>query len=403
MNSQTQTSEHGRLCGQSYSSRFFRAVSATPSAIQNISRRHHSTLRTCTVSGRTLRLPDICGTGVQNGLSSTRHMVCSTRGRFGTRVGKSAWCARSGRMPRIAAPPVFTPFQKENTRVCVSTVCAIRFASFPMEWICREQLRVESSPFEPVAQGRKVLLYLGRIHSKKGLANLIRAWKATPNSQSSRLNSWILAIAGWDQGGHEEELKRLASELGISFVEVKGQKLQGGDQPAARHSRSGAGAKSENRATAVSQLSTPEIFASDTINSQRSPSLLFLGPRFGEEKASAYRNADAFVLPSLSEGLPMAILEAWAHAKPVLMTPECNLPEGFAAGAALRIGSEAADIGTGLTQLFGMADSDRKQMGTRGRSLVAEKFSWPRIGEQMRAVYEWVLGGGPPPDTVRLN
>ena len=99
----------------------------------------------------------------------------------------------------------------------------------------------------------------------------------------------------------------------------------------------------------------------------------------------------------------MAILEAWTHAKPVLMTPECNLPEGFAAGAALRIGSEAADIGTGLTQLFGMADSDRKQMGTRGRSLVAEKFSWPRIGEQMRAVYEWVLGGGAPPDTVRLN
>ena len=265
------------------------------------------------------------------------------------------------------------------------------------------ELRVESSPFEPVAQGRKVLLYLGRIHSKKGLANLIRAWKATPNSQSSRLNSWILAIAGWDQGGHEEELKRLASELGISFVEVKGQKLQGVDQPAARHSRSGAGAKSENRATAVSQLSTPEIVASDTVNSQRSPSLLFLGPRFGEEKATAYRNADAFVLPSLSEGLPMAILEAWAHAKPVLMTPECNLPEGFAAGAALRIGSEAADIGTGLTQLFGMADSDRKQMGTRGRSLVAEKFSWPRIGEQMRAVYDWALGGGAPPDTVRLN
>src|SRR5438552_4392289 len=188
------------------------------------------------------------------------------------------------------------------------------------------ELRVESSPFEPVAQGRKVLLYLGRIHSKKGLANLIRAWKATPNSQSSRLNSWILAIAGWDQGGHEEELKRLASELGISFLEVKGQKLQGGDQPSARHSRSGAGAKSENRATAVSQLSTPEIVASETVNSQRSPSLLFLGPRFGEEKATAYRNADGFVLPSLSEGLPMAILEAWAHAKPVLMTSECNLP-----------------------------------------------------------------------------
>jgi hypothetical protein len=34
---------------------------------------------------------------------------------------------------------------------------------------------------------------------------------------------------------------------------------------------------------------------------------------------------------------------------------------------------------------------------------VATKFSWPRIGEQMRSVYEWVLGGGPPPEAVRVD
>jgi hypothetical protein len=33
---------------------------------------------------------------------------------------------------------------------------------------------------------------------------------------------------------------------------------------------------------------------------------------------------------------------------------------------------------------------------------VSTNFSWPRIGEQMRSVYEWVLGGGPTPQTVRL-
>ena len=63
----------------------------------------------------------------------------------------------------------------------------------------------------------------------------------------------------------------------------------------------------------------------------------FPGPQFGTAKAAAYRRADAFVLPSLSEGLPMAILEAWAHEKPVLMTDACNLPEGFAARAAIRL------------------------------------------------------------------
>jgi hypothetical protein len=40
-------------------------------------------------------------------------------------------------------------------------------------------------------------------------------------------------------------------------------------------------------------------------------------------------------------------------------------------------------------------------MGARGRDLVATKFSWPQVGEQMRAVYEWMLGGAVP-ENVRI-
>jgi poly(glycerol-phosphate) alpha-glucosyltransferase len=95
------------------------------------------------------------------------------------------------------------------------------------------------------------------------------------------------------------------------------------------------------------------------------------------------------------------VLEAWAYAKPVLMTPECNLPEGFSAGAALRIGPGPEEIADGLRCIIEMSDDDRRAMGARGRDLVATKFSWPPIGEQMRAVCEWVVGGEMP-NTVRL-
>jgi glycosyltransferase involved in cell wall biosynthesis len=193
------------------------------------------------------------------------------------------------------------------------------------------------------SENPKTLLYLGRLHRKKNLANLIRAWNKTFHSQDRNSDSWVLAIAGWDQGGYESELRRTA-----------------------------AGA-----------------------------SVVFLGPRFGAEKGECYRACDAFILPSLSEGLPMTVLEAWAHAKPVLMTPECNLPEGFQANAALRIGTTPDEIAAGLKQLAEMSAEDRNQMGNRGRVLVATRFSWPRIGEQMRAVYEWMLGGEMP-DSVRL-
>jgi poly(glycerol-phosphate) alpha-glucosyltransferase len=193
------------------------------------------------------------------------------------------------------------------------------------------------------SESRRTLLYLGRLHRKKNLANLIRAWKKAFNSVGPNGDSWVLAIAGWDQGGYESELKQIA--VGASVV--------------------------------------------------------FLGPRFGVEKSECYRTCDAFVLPSLSEGLPMTVLEAWAYAKPVLMTPECNLPEGFSAKAAVRIGTSSDDIAAGLNQLAEMSDGDRIAMGARGRDLVSKNFSWPRIGEEMRAVYEWVLGGEMP-NTVRL-
>ena len=199
------------------------------------------------------------------------------------------------------------------------------------------------------AEDRKILLYLGRLHPKKNVANLIRAWKQTLNSHASAREDWTLAIAGWDQAGYERELKRLTSDHGLMT------------------------------------------------------GVRFLGPLFGQEKDAAYRACDAFVLPSLSEGLPMAVLEAWAYAKPVLMTPECNLPEGFAVGAAVQIGTKSGEIAVGLKKLTEMSDSDRTVMGGRGQALVATKFSWPRIGEQMRSVYEWLLSGGPRPESVRID
>ena len=204
-------------------------------------------------------------------------------------------------------------------------------------------LRQNNAKTQPANQ--KTLLYLGRLHPKKNISNLIRAWNEIFNSQRGSGSRWGLAIAGWDQGGYESELKRIA--VGTSVV--------------------------------------------------------FLGPQFGADKSECYRACDAFILPSLSEGLPMAVLEAWSYAKPVVMTPECNLPEGFEANAALRIGTTPEEIASGLKVLREMSDNDRSQMGNRGRALVATRFSWPRIGEQMRLVYEWMLGSGAAPKTIRLD
>jgi poly(glycerol-phosphate) alpha-glucosyltransferase len=97
----------------------------------------------------------------------------------------------------------------------------------------------------------------------------------------------------------------------------------------------------------------------------------------------------------------MSVLEAWASGLPVVMTPECNLPEGFAWQAALEIrngenqyvksGKQTAENWDGLRGFLEMGEGERREMGMRGRRLVEERFAWPKVAARMREIYESLL------------
>lgn len=188
-----------------------------------------------------------------------------------------------------------------------------------------------------IPEGRSVMLFLGRLHPKKGLRPLLQAWARV------RSPDWHLVVAGWDQGGHQRELQALASELRIQET------------------------------------------------------VCFCGPLHGPEKAAAYATAHAFVLPSFSEGLPMTVLEAWSFGLPVLMTAACNLPEGFRTGSALEISTEPAILGEQLGRFMAWSVEERASMGARGRDLAAGQFCWERVAGELGSVYRWVTGQGPRP------
>ncbi len=189
----------------------------------------------------------------------------------------------------------------------------------------------------------RTLLYLGMLHPKKGLPKLMSAWSRL---DKETLRRWRLVIAGWDERGHQLTLRRMARTLCIEAT------------------------------------------------------VTFPGPLFGEEKRAALHHCDGFILPSLGEGLPMSLLEAWAHGKPVLMTPQCNLPQGYEVGAAMRIDSDQESIKAALLHFMALDDADRQRMGARGRELVAKCFSWPVVSAEMAGVYRWLAGRGPRPASV---
>jgi poly(glycerol-phosphate) alpha-glucosyltransferase len=126
--------------------------------------------------------------------------------------------------------------------------------------------------------GAKVLFFLSRLHPKEGAFDFARRLGKARLHGLPGAEEWQLVIAGWEQGGHQADLENQARELAVA----------------------------------------------DSVH--------FVGPQFDLAKAASFQRADAFVLPSFSEGLPMAVLEAWSYARPVLMTSQCNLPEGFSGG-----------------------------------------------------------------------
>lgn len=185
------------------------------------------------------------------------------------------------------------------------------------------------------------VVYLGRIHAKKNLVALVQGWMLARRPAPARLR-----IAGW---GNEQDIANL-------------------------------------RAAIAAGDGTAEFF----------------GPVFGEDKDRLLASARFMILPSHSEGLPMAVLEAWSAATPVLMTEECNLPEGFSAGAALPCGYDAKAIAIAIEQALVMDDGHWQAMARAAQDLAAGPFSAAAIAAQWGKAYGSAIEGRSlEPDDIR--
>ena len=197
----------------------------------------------------------------------------------------------------------------------------------------------------PELRGRQLLLFLSRVHPKKGLPDLLCAWVKV----KAQDKNWSLLVVGPDELEHESELRELAAQLGIS-----------------RH-------------------------------------IHFMGPAYGSMKRQLLAAADAFILPSFSEGFSMAVLEAAAAGLPVLLTKECNFPELAAAGAAIEVPTGRTGVLDGLEKFLQLSETQRKLMGSRGFELVKHSYTWPAVAAEMMRVYDWLAKTGPKPDCVQFS
>ena len=99
-----------------------------------------------------------------------------------------------------------------------------------------------------------------------------------------------------------------------------------------------------------------------------------------DDKVRALRDADILVLPSYSEGFPMAVLEAMAAGLALVVTRVGALPE------ILEPGTHAIFVGTGDPSALAAALLElaadgprRREMGARNRRLVESRFTFAEV------------------------
>jgi glycosyltransferase involved in cell wall biosynthesis len=165
------------------------------------------------------------------------------------------------------------------------------------------------------------LLFLGRIHPKKGLDLLLRAWAALRPDRKD----WQLVIAGPDENSYLQEISDLVRNLEL-MEEV-----------------------------------------------------CFTGPVTGSIKNELLHSADLFVLPSYSEGFPMSLLEAMACGVPVMATRACNFPDITASGAGWECDAELSSLTKTLRQALCAGEIERQERGQKGCQLVEREYAWPAL------------------------
>lgn len=197
----------------------------------------------------------------------------------------------------------------------------------------RETLACEFFCRFPQLRGTKLVLFLSRLHPKKGLDLLIPAFRsvAAGNREAH------LLIVGGGQDKYVSSLRRMIDDVGIA-----------------------------DRATLA-------------------------GPLHGEVKWEAIAAATMLVLPSYQENFALVVAEAMRLGLPIVLSRRVNIwTDVVESAAGLACDLDAVSIAAAIDRFL----SDRslaESAGCRGQRLVAEKFNWARTATELEAAYSSVL------------
>jgi len=181
------------------------------------------------------------------------------------------------------------------------------------------------------SQNKLRMLYLGRLHQKKGIENLLAACKLLPENL---VPAWDLTIAGEGEPRYVQTIRSVIDNLGLG-----------------------------KRVTMV-------------------------GAVVGEAKVRLFEQADICIVPSFTENFAMVIAESLAAGVPVIAsqgTPWKRLEE---VGCGLWVNNDAESLAEAIVRMSRMP---LREVGQRGREWMQKEFSWDMMAGKMVQAYRDLL------------
>lgn len=183
----------------------------------------------------------------------------------------------------------------------------------------------------------RTVLFMARLHHKKGLLPLVQGWKASRLCNDDR---YRLVIAGPDDG----ELPALNAFLRAN------KDLRNVD---------------------------------------------YVGPVYGADKEQLLRESRFYILPSHSEGFPTSVLEAMQNGLVPLISGGCNFPEVLTGNLAIRVEPDTASVRDGLNRLPDIDEGSLVAWAKKGADFIEKHYTYATIAARQAELHTALLGRTP--------
>lgn len=128
-----------------------------------------------------------------------------------------------------------------------------------------------------------------------------------------------------------------------------------------------------------------------TLNANHSTNINYIGAVYGEAKNEILERSNYYILPSLSEGFPVSVLEAMQAGCIPLITQGCNFPEVFTSNLAIEIKPDETNILQNLNLIINFDESEFDRKSNLCRIFINENYTTEIIADKQFELFESIL------------